>query len=113
MNLDLQPHLTGEFVELRPLRPEDWAALFAAASDPLIWTVHPASDRYTEPVFREYFRERLESGGCLVAIDRKTGAVIGSSSYFWFGIGENDQKELEIGWTFLARAYGAGSTTAR
>ena len=101
----LQPHLVGNLIELRPLRPGDWEELFAAAADPLIWELHPAHDRYQEEVFRDYFREGLESGGALAAVDRKTGKLIGSSRYFWFG---SDQSELEIGWTFLARAYWGG-----
>src|SRR6266404_4404209 len=78
----LQPHLVGELLELRPLKPEDWESLFAAASDPLIWEQHPASDRYQERVFMEFFREALESGGALVVIDRATHKIIGSSRYF-------------------------------
>ena len=105
VDFDRQPHLVGERLELRPLRPDDWDALFAVASDPLIWAVHPQPDRYTEPVFREFFREALESGGALVAIDRATGQIIGSSRYNWFGPGGD---ELEIGWSFLARAYWGG-----
>ena len=103
--LDLQPHLEGELLELRPLRPDDWDALFAVASDPLIWAGHPARDRYTEPVFREFFRGAIESGGGLVVLDRVTGRIIGSSRYVWHGPPDN---ELEIGWTFLARAYWGG-----
>ena len=106
MTLDLQPKLSGELLELRPLRPDDWDALYAVASDPLIWAGHPARDRYTEPVFREYFREALESLGALVALDRATGQIIGSSRYVWYGPPRN---ELEIGWTFLARACWGGA----
>jgi RimJ/RimL family protein N-acetyltransferase len=102
---DLQPHLLGEFLELRPMRPEDWEPLFAVAADPLIWEVHPVRERYREERFRDYFQEGLESGGALVAIDRKTQQIIGASRYFWYG---SDQSELEIGWTFLARAYWGG-----
>jgi RimJ/RimL family protein N-acetyltransferase len=102
---DLQPHLLGELVEMRPLRAEDWDELFAVAADPLIWEVHPARDRYKEEVFREFFREALQSGGALIAVDRKTQKVIGSSRYFWYG---PDQSELEIGWTFLARSHWGG-----
>ena len=96
--LDLQPHFNGELVELRPLRANDWDGLFAAASDPMIWAMHPCHDRYQEDVFREYFREALESGGALVVVDRKSKKIIGSTRYFWPG---PERNELEIGWTFL------------
>ena len=49
---DLQPTLTGPTVIVRPITAADWSELFAAASDPEIWKVHPRSDRYTEPAFR-------------------------------------------------------------
>ncbi len=61
MPFDLQPVLKGELLELRPLRPEDFAELYSVASDPLIWEQHPNNDRYKEEVFREFFREALES----------------------------------------------------
>jgi RimJ/RimL family protein N-acetyltransferase len=102
---ELQPHLTGELLELRPLRPDDWDVLFAVASDPLIWAQHPASDRYTEPVFRQFFREAIESGGAFVILDRATGKIIGSSRYFGY---VPEKREIEIGWTFLARSYWGG-----
>ena len=103
---NLQPHLVGELLELRPLLADAWEGLFAAAADPMIWELHPAHDRYKEEVFREYFQEALASGGALVALDRKTQKIIGSSRYFWYG---PEPSELEIGWTFLARAYWGGN----
>jgi N-acetyltransferase len=103
---DLQPHLAGELLELRPLRPDDWDALFAAASDPLIWEQHPAQDRYTEPVFRRFFQEALESGGAFAVLDRATSEIIGSSRYFGY---DPKAREIEIGWTFLARSYWGGN----
>lgn len=106
MTPDRQPTLVGDLVELRPSMPEDWDALFAVASDPLIWEVHPAHDRWREPVFRAYFDAGLASGGALTIIDRATGAVIGSSRYDnW--VPETD--EIEIGWTYIARAYWGGT----
>ena len=104
--LDLQPQLMGELLALRPLQADDWDALFAVASDPLIWAGHPDRDRYTEPVFREFFRGAMESGGGLVVVERATGRIIGSSRYVWHGPPQN---ELEIGWTFLARDYWGGT----
>jgi RimJ/RimL family protein N-acetyltransferase len=104
-SFELQPHLVGDLLELRPLRPEDWESLFAVASDPQIWEQHPVHDRYREEVFKEFFREGLESGGALAVIDRKTQKIIGSSRYFRF---EPLKREIEIGWTFLARSHWGG-----
>jgi RimJ/RimL family protein N-acetyltransferase len=103
--VDLQPHLKGDLIELRPLRPEDWDDLFAVASDPLIWEQHPESDRYKEDVFRVFFREALESGGAFVVLDTKTQQIIGSTRFYGYA---PEKSEIEIGWTFLARKYWGG-----
>jgi RimJ/RimL family protein N-acetyltransferase len=104
--LDRQPVLEGEDILLRPLAPDDWDALFAIASDPLIWEQHPAHDRWQEPVFRSFFDDALANRGALVAVDRVSGAVIGSSRYQ--GLEEADGGSVEIGWTFLARSHWGG-----
>ena len=104
--LDRQPHLVGDLIELRPATPDDFDALFAVARDPLIWEVNPAHDRWQERVFRRFFADGLASGGMLVAIDRATGAVIGSSRY---DFGRAGLGEVEIGWTFLARSHWGGA----
>ncbi len=82
MSFDLQPHLKGELIELRPLTLEDWDDLFAVASEPLIWEQHPESDRYKEDVFRIFFSEALESGGAFVIIDRENQQIIGSTRFY-------------------------------
>jgi len=104
--LNRQPTLAGELLELRPLREDDWAALFAVASDPLIWEQHPDSDRYKEDVFRRFFADAMRSGGALVALDRATGQIIGSSRYHGF---DATGSVVEIGWTFLARRFWGGT----
>ena len=106
MPFELQPTLVGSLLELRPLRPEDWDALYSVASDPLIWEQHPDSERYEEPVFREFFRGALESGGALVVLDRRDGRIIGSSRYAQY---DEARSEIEIGWTFLARSHWGGA----
>jgi N-acetyltransferase len=106
MEFDAQPVLRGERVELRPLAPGDWDALYAVASDPLIWEQHPVSDRWREPVFRGFFDEALACGGALVALDRADGRIIGSSRFDGYDPG---RREVEIGWTFLARDRWGGA----
>jgi RimJ/RimL family protein N-acetyltransferase len=132
MPVDLQPHLIGDLVELRPLRPDDWKELFDVASDPLIWEQHPERDRYKEEVFRAYFNDALKEvnrsdntreccddacgcgpssetnagrGGAFAIIDRATGRIIGSTRYHGF---DPKTSEVEIGWTFLARSHWGG-----
>jgi N-acetyltransferase len=102
---DLQPTLKGHLLELRPLAASDFDALYAVAADPLIWEQHPNRDRYNEDVFREFFEDALDCGGALIAIDAKTGQVIGSSRFHGYA---PEKDEIEIGWTFLARSCWGG-----
>lgn len=101
--MDRRPVLQGDRLTLRPLVPDDWDALFAVASDPAIWAVHPAHDRWQELVFREFFAEAMTRGGALAIVDNASGAIIGSSQF-----AEPEAEgpgEIEIGWSFLARKY--------
>ena len=109
MSFDLQPHLKGELIELRPIAPNDWDDLFAVASDPLIWEQHPESDRYKEEVFKIFFKGALESGGAFVVVDTKTQRIIGSTRFHGY---DPEKSEIEIGWTFLARKYWGGRYNA-
>lgn len=102
---DLQPTLKGELLTLRPLRAEDFHDLYAVAADPLIWEQHPHRDRHREEVFRQFFREALESGGALIVIDSDDDQVIGSSRFHAY---DPEKSEIEIGWTFLARSRWGG-----
>src|SRR5690242_151899 len=103
MNFELRPTLTGEIIEIRPMRRDDFEELFRAASDPLIWEVHPDRLRYTKEGFTRYFESGMASGSCFVVIDRKTGKIIGSSRYH-----DLTDTQIEIGFTFLERAYWGG-----
>ncbi len=103
---DYQPSLSGELLDLRPARPDDFNPLYAVASDPLIWAMHPAHDRWQEPVFRAFLDGAFADRGGLVAIERASGAIIGFSRYS-SRVARDD--EIEIGWSFLARrCWGAG-----
>src|SRR5262249_23934156 len=109
MAFDLQPHLKGELIELRPLAPNDWDELFAVAADPLIWEQHPEPDRYREDVFRIFFKDALACRGWFVIIDRKIERIIGSTGFYGY---DPEKSEIEIGWTFLARKYWGGRYNA-
>jgi len=101
--MDRQPVLDGERLVLRPLTLADWDALYAVASDRLLWEKHPSHDRWQEPVFRAFFDDALARGGALAIVDKASGAVIGSSRFQGYvAVGEG---EVEIGWSFLARPY--------
>jgi N-acetyltransferase len=106
MSFDTQPVLRGTLLELRPLREDDFDALYAVASDPLIWELHPDPDRCTLEVFTVFFREAIERRGALVALDLRDGRVIGSSRFHGYDAGRS---EVEIGWTFLARSHWGGA----
>jgi len=103
--MDRQPVLEGERLLLRPLRPDDWEALFAVASDPAVWALHPAHDRWQEPVFRAFFDNALANQGALAVIEKASGEIVGSSRFQ--GYVPDDANALgglvEIGWSFLAR----------
>ena len=109
MSFELQPRLTGRLIELRPLTREDFDALFAAASDPLIWEQHPERDRYTRPVFQKYFDGAIESQGAFAIIERASGKIIGSSRYADL---DPVAGRVEIGWTFLERKFWGGTYNA-
>lgn len=105
MTPDFQPVLQGEWVRLRPLRADDFEALYGVASDPEIWAMHPMKTRSQRPVFQAFFDDGLASGGSLIASDAKTDAVIGHSRYSTEFAGPD---EVEIGWSFLARSHWGG-----
>ncbi len=103
--MNIQPYLKCEILELRPLKQEDYTQLLKAASDPLIWEVHPQPDRYKPEVFEGFFKEALDSKGALVIIDNKTLEIIGTSRFYAFSA---EDSSVVIGYTFLSRKYWGG-----
>ena len=104
---DLQPTLEGERILLTPLKPVDFEALYAVASDPLIWEQHPEPTRYQRRVFEGFFAGAIASGGALLVTDKTARKVIGSSRYYDWNPAE---REIAIGYTFLARSHWGGAT---
>lgn len=103
--MNIQPFLEDDLILIRPLKEEDFEALYAVASDPLIWEQHPSYDRYQRVVYTKLFEESLQSKGAMVVVDKRSGQIIGSSRYV---ISPNDNTAVEIGWSFLARKYWGG-----
>ena len=110
MNPDLQPTLTGPTITLRPLVAGDLEDLHQAAADPAIWAQHPDSERYRRDVFEiNFFAGALACGGALVAVNNRSGALLGSSRYYDWDPGT---REIAVGYTFLVRdCWGTGTNT--
>ncbi len=102
--MNLQPYLESELLVLRPMETGDLESLFRVASDPLIWEQHH-SRRFRRDEFELFFTESMASGGALVIIDKITGQIIGSSRY---SLIPGVSHMVEIGWSFLSRAYWGG-----
>lgn len=105
MTFGYQPTLRSGLVELRPLCRADYEALYAVASDPLIWAQHPVTTRHEEPVFQDFFEDALNCGGTLIVSDVANQTIIGSSRFHGY---DEEKDEIEIGWTFLARSHWGG-----
>lgn len=89
-----------------PFRSTCRLALYVVAADPLISEQHPVPNRYQEDAFRDFFFDHLASGGALLALDRRTNNVIGTSRFHGY---DPVRSEVEIGWTFLARSHWGGT----
>lgn len=101
--MPLQPRLQNELVTAVPLQPEDFEALYAAGSDPLIWEQHPNKERYTLEGFSNFFEGGIQSKSAFLVTDTATGEVIGSSRYTIQEV--NGHEELSIGYTFFKRSH--------
>lgn len=102
---DYQPTLKGRLISLQPVEAQDWEGLREVGADPEVWAGLPHLELHLESKFRKYFQDGLASGGALVARTRDTGKIIGWSRYSGQFVGPD---EIEIGWTFLGRAYWGG-----
>jgi RimJ/RimL family protein N-acetyltransferase len=105
MTVSLQPVLENELIRLQPLQQSDFEALYQVASDPLIWEQHPNKNRWQRAEFETYFEGAMQSKGALLAIDRQTGDLAGSSRFYDYN---EAASSLLIGYTFIARKYWGG-----
>lgn len=100
--LNTQPTLQNQLIIARLLKEEDFEALFAAASDPLVWEQHPNKNRYQQKVFENYFTGAMASGGALLVMDAATAEIIGSSRYSEY---DATAAVISIGYTFFKRSH--------
>ena len=103
--MNLQPSLENNLIHIRPLSLDDYEQLFQTASDPEIWVQHSTSDRWLPDGFKKFFDESIQSKGALVIIDKWSNTIIGSSR---FHIEEDIADAVEIGWSFLSKAFWGG-----
>ena len=102
--------LEGNRLRIVPLQDSDFEALYSVASDPKVWELHPANDRYQEHVFREFFSGGIKSG-MAYRVELKNDdsdskpKVIGSSRY---NAPDYANSSVEIGWTFLGCDFWGG-----
>ncbi|MBP8158017.1 MAG: GNAT family N-acetyltransferase [Flavobacterium sp.] len=100
---DWQPNtLKNELIELIPLEETDFEALYAVASDPLVWEQHPNKLRYQREVFQNYFEGAMLSKGAFLIRDTKTNEVVGCSRFYDYDEKENS---ILIGYTFIGRKF--------
>lgn len=107
--MDLQPTLSGETLTLIPLLAAHKDALIRAASDPLIWQLHPEPTRYLPEVFSQVFESGLQSGGAFLITDKQSGEVLGTSRFYEY---DAQNSSVAIGYTFLVRSRWGGNSNS-
>ena len=101
-----QPNtLEDNLIRLKPLTEHDLDALYAVASDPLIWEQHPTKDRYKKEVFQLFFDGAITSHTAFLIIDKASNSIIGSTRYYDY---KPENSSIAIGYTFLATTYWGG-----
>jgi RimJ/RimL family protein N-acetyltransferase len=98
--------LEGNYARLQPLALSHLDALCRVGLDPELWRWTPLIVRTPEEM-RKYVETALEwqSRGTALpfaTIDRATGKLVGSTR---FANIEREHRRLEIGWTWVARAW--------
>jgi len=95
-------------IGLRQALPNDWAALFSAASDKKIWAGHPEKDRWQKDKFRAFFDSGVDSPEGMYLIGHyDSGKIIGSSRFYG-----TTSDSTRVGYTFLTKEYwGTGLNT--
>ena len=81
--------------------PKNFNALYAVASDPLLWEQHPEADRWKRSKFRHFFQDGLTNDlGCFVIKEKRSGRPAGSTRFYGF---DEADRCIRIGYTFIVR----------
>lgn len=99
----LPSDLADDLVRLDPMLDTDFERIYAVASDPLIWELHPDKERYKREVFWKFF-EAGKGKGYLI-IDQQSQTVAGSTRFYNYDPGDHS---VAIGFTFLALKFWGG-----
>ena len=95
--------LQTEHFSLEPLAPKDFDALYAVASDPLVWEQHPEADRWKHSKFQHFFDGGLANDlGCFLIREKRSGRAAGSSRFYGY---DEANRCIRIGYTFIARKF--------
>jgi len=93
--------LQTEHFSLEPLAPKDFDALYAVASDPLLWEQHPEADRWKHSKFQHFFDGGLANDlGFFLIREKRSGRAAGSSRFYGY---DEANRCIRIGYTFIAR----------
>lgn len=92
-----------EHFSLELLSANDFDALYAVASDPLLWEQHPEADRWKRTKFQHFFQGGLANDlGCFVIREKQSSRAVGSSRFYGY---DEANRCIRIGYTFIAREF--------
>lgn len=110
MNFSIQPTLENDNLKLVPVVENDFERLYAVASDPEVWSMHPNKERYKREVFQNFFTGAIKSKGAFLVVDKNTEEVLGSTRFY-----DHDEKDesILIGYTFYGtKSWGKNINTS-
>ena len=96
MSFNLQPILENDLLSVVPLKADDFEKLYEVANDELLWEQHPNKNRYQRPVFENFFKGAIESGGAFIVYEKQSGNVVGSSRFYEL---DEPNKSVAVGYT--------------
>lgn len=104
---NLQPELLEDnTVKLIPLQENHFDELYKAASDPLIWELHPIKNRYEKEIFIPFFNTAINSESAFLILHQHTKEVMGTTRFYDYNF---EKSSVAIGFTFIARKFWGGS----